>query len=214
MNKFSGALATIILLGFTVPAWSTAPKAVPAVDITHLVPAQPSGSRADQVGVMVFFDFSPASRAMLKRLARWAANAGNEVVINREPLVSPISSPLARAFMAARTLGIAGPVLDGLYNIRPNPTHPKITHQALAQLFQSWGIGPLEFNAAMDSHATRNGFIRAQSLAERFDITRAPAIVVDGRWRLTLVKPDALATLFDDLDQKVGKASLIASENR
>ena len=213
MSKFGIALTTIALLGFAAPAWG-AVKAEPAVDIARLVPAQPSGSRAEQVGVVVFFDFSPASRAMLKRLARWAANAGNEVVIDREPLVTPISSPLARAFMAARTLGIAGPVRDGLYNIRPDSAHPELTHRALARLFQSWGIGPLEFNAALDSQATRNGFIRAQSLSERYNITRAPAIVVDGRWRLTLVKPDALATLFDDLDQKVGKASLIASENR
>lgn len=214
MMKFCTLLALAAFLGFAAPTSSAASKAAPAVDVTPLVPAQPGGSRADQVGVVVFFGFGPASHATLKRLDRWAANAGGEVVIDREPLVTPTSSPLARAFMAARTLGIAQPVLDGLFNIRADPAHPETTHKALAKLFQSWGMDTLEFNAAWSSTATRNGFIRAQSLASRFNITRVPAIVVDGLWRLTPSRPNDLAALFDALDKKVGEASLIASENR
>ncbi|MGA7966078.1 MAG: DsbA family protein [Gammaproteobacteria bacterium] len=214
MMKFCTTLALIAFLGFAAPAWSATAKAPPAVDVAPLVPAQPSGSRADQVSVVAFFDFSPASRALLKRLNRWAANAGNEVVIDREPLITPTSSPLARAFMAARTLGIAQPVLDGLFNIRPDPAHPETTHHALAKLFQSWGAGTLEFNAAWSSAATSNGFIRAQSLAERFNITSAPAIVVDGLWRLTPTQPNDLADLFSALNNKVSAAALIASENQ
>lgn len=215
MKKFCTLLALVAFLGFAAPTSSAASKAAPAVDVAPLVPAQPSGSRANQVGVVVFFDFSPASRAMLKRLSQWAANAGGEVVIDREPLVTPTDSPLAHAFMTARTLGIAQPVLDGLFNIRPDPTtQPDNTREAMAKLFQSWGTGPLEFNAAWSSAATRNGFIRAQSLAERFNIASAPAIVVDGLWRLTPTQPNDLAALFDALNDKVGEASLIASENR
>lgn len=214
MTRFCTVLAVIALLGLTAPALSATTKAAPAVEVAPLVPAQPSGSRADQVSVVVFFDFSPASRALLKRLDRWAANAGGEVVIDREPLVTPTSSSLAHAFMTARTLGIAQPVLDGLFNIRPDPAHPEATHQALVKLFQSWGTGKLEFNAAWDSTATRNGFIHAQSLAERFNIASAPAIVVDGQWRLTPTQPNDLAGLFSALNAKVSAAALIASENQ
>ena len=214
MSKSKILLSFIVLLGLAGPAWSAAPQANPAVDVARLVPAQPSGSRADQVGVVVFFDFSRSSSEMLQRLDQWAANAGSEVIIDREPLVTPASAQLAHAFMAARTLGIAGPVLDGLFNIRPDPARPENTRQALAKLFQSWGMGSLEFNAAWGSTATRNGYIRAQSLAERFAISTAPAIVVDGVWRLTPTQPAALVPLFAALDKKVGEASLIASENR
>jgi|GEM_PF-1550216 len=214
MRKFKILFPIIALLGLAAPAWSATAPAAPAVNVARLVPAQPSGSRADQVGVVVFFDFSHASREMLKRLDQWAANAGSEVVIDREPLVTPTSAPLAHAFMAARTLGIAGPILDGLFNIRPDPARPDTTRQALAKLFQSWGMGSLEFNAAWGSTATHNGFIRAQSLAARFEVSSAPAIVVDGLWRLTPAQPATLGPLFAALDKKVGEASLIASENR
>ena len=214
MNKAAALLSVMLLTALAAPAQSATTPTAPPVDVYHLVPAQPSGSRPDQVGVVVFFDFGPESRRMLKRLDQWAANAGGEVVIDREPLVTPTSSPLARAFMAARTLGISGPVLDGLFNIRPDPAHPGETRKALAKLFQSWGTGPLEFNAAWNSTATRNGFVRAQSLAERFGVSGSPAIVVDGLWRLTPTGPGAVAALFHELDKKVGEASLIASENQ
>lgn len=214
MMKFTTLLVLTTFLGWAAPAWSASATATPGVEIAPLVPAQPSGSRADQVGVVVFFDFSPSSRALLERLDRWATNAGGEVVIDREPLVTPASAPLARAFMAARTLGIAQPVLNGLFDIRPDLAHPDTMHQALAKLFRSWGAGPVEFNAAWDSAPTRNGFIRAQSLAERYGIKSAPAVVVDGLWRLTLTQPNDLAALFKALNDKVSAAALIASENR
>lgn len=214
MKTLKILLPALLLLGAALPALGEASPAAPAVNVANLVPAQPSGSRADQVGVVVFFDFTQESRRLLKRLNQWAANAGSEVVIDREPLVTPATAPLAHAFMAARTLGIPGPVLDGLFNIHTDPAHPGATRRALAKLFQSWGTGPLEFNAAWNSDATRNGFLRAQSLAERFGVAKAPAIVVDGLWRLTPGRPNALAALFDTLGQKVGQAALTASENR
>jgi len=214
MKTLKILLPALLLTGFALPAPGAAPQSAPAVDIANLVPAQPSGSRADQVGVVVFFDFSPASHRFLGRLERWAGNAGSEVVIDREPLVTPATAPLAHAFMTARTLGLSGPILEGLFSIRADPKQPGATRRALAKLFQSWGTGPLEFNAAWGSPATRDGFVRAQSLAERFGVANAPAIVVDGLWRLTPGRPDSLAALFDALDKKVGQAALIASENR
>lgn len=216
--KISAAVSTILIFAMLAAnAWSApAPAAQPAVTVTTLVPSQPNGALIDQVGVTVFFTFAPESRILLKRLDRWASNAGDNVVIDREPIVPPGSSILAHAYMAARTLGIANPVLDGLFNIRPDPAHPQATRQALTKLFRSWGAGKLEFDAAWDSSATRGGMLRAESLAERFGIKTGPAIVVDGLWRLTPTRPGASAysALFAALDTKVARAAQIASENQ
>ena len=188
--------------------------ATPGVDISRLVPTQPSGTGAGQVGVVVFFDFSAASHALLKRIDQWAADAGNEIVIDREPYVDQLDMPLARAFMTSRTLGVTNPILDGLFNIEPNPSDPQATRKQLQTLFKTWGIGKVEFDAAWKAQVTDNGFIRAQSLAQRYGVTKAPAIVIDGIWRLTAAGPNAIGPLMQALNDKVGKAALIASENQ
>ncbi len=188
--------------------------AKPSVDISRLVPTQPSGTSAEQVGVVVFFDFSSTSHTLLKQINQWAANAGSEIVIDREPFVTQFNVQLARAFMTSRTLGVTNPVLDGLFNIKPNPSDPQATQKQLKSLFKTWGIGDVEFDAAWKSQVTDNGFIRAQSLAQRYGVTQAPAIVVDGIWRLTPTGPNAIGALMNALNDKVGQAALIASENQ
>lgn len=203
------------LLYLTLAAMlGTAQAATPSVDVSRLVPTQPSGTSAEQVGVVVFFDFSAVSHVLLKRIDRWAASAGSEVVIDREPFVTQLDMPLARAFMTSRTLGVTNPILDGLFNIKPNPDDPQATQKQLKSLFKTWGIGDVEFDAAWNAQITNNGFIRAQSLAQRYGVTQAPSIVVDGLWRLTPTGPNAMGALMQALNDKVGKAALIASENQ
>ncbi len=203
----------LALLGCIACA-GNAMAAAPSVDIGRLVPTQPSGTGAEQVGVVVFFDFSATSHALLKRIDQWAASAGSEVVIDREPFVNQLDVPLARAFMTSRTLGVTNPILNGLFNIKPNPTDPQATQKQLKSLFKTWGIGEVEFDAAWNARVTDNGFTRAQSLAQRYGVTQAPAIVVDGIWRLTPAGPGAIGALMQALNDKVGKAALIASENQ
>lgn len=214
-NHATRLLALIGAIVMTVPAWAAAPPAsTPPVLVSRLVPTQPSGADAEQVGVVVFFDFSRASQRMLKHLDQWAANAGSEVVIDREPLVTPVTAPFARAFMTARTLGMTKPILGGLFNIKPDPTDPTAVKKQFRTLFKTWGIGDVEFNAAWQAQVTDNGYIRAQTLAQRYGVTQAPAIIVDGIWRLTPTAPGAMAALMQALNSKVSNASLIASENQ
>lgn len=203
----------IALLGCATFA-GNASAAPPAVVTSRLVPTQPSGTGAEQVGVVVFFDFGAASHALLKRIDQWAESAGNEVVIDREPFVTQLDMPLARAFVTSRTLGVTNPILNGLFNIKANPADPQATQKQLQSLFKTWGIGEVEFDAAWNAPVTGNGLTRARSLAQRYGVTQAPAIVVDGIWRLTPTNPNAIGALIQALNDKVGKAALIASENQ
>lgn len=206
--------AALLCAALAATAQAAPAAGTPPVTVSRLVPTQPSGADADHVGVVVFFDFSPASRAMLKRLDDWAKTAGNEVVIDREPLVTPMNRPLARAFMTARTLGVTNPILDGLFTIRPDPADAGATRKRLQSLFKTWGISEIDFGAAWGAQITDNGLLRAQTLAERYEVSQAPAIVVDGIWRLTQNDAGATAALINELGDKVGQAALIASENQ
>lgn len=207
-----------LIAGLSLAPACLAPGAVaaatPAVTVRRIVPAQPSGATPDQIGVLVFFDFSPASADLMRRLHQWAANAGNDVVLDREPLAADAPEPLVRAFVVARTLGIVDPVLPELFALGTEPLKPDQQKQALAGVFQRWGIDALEFNAAWKSAAADAGVIRARALAERFDIGRAPAIVVNGMWRLVPGDANATAALIAALGHRVTAVASAEAENQ
>lgn len=195
-------------------ASAAAPPPATTVDVQRIVPTQPSGATPDRIGVLVFFDFSPASRELLARLHQWAADAGSNVVLDREPLADAGAAPLVRAFVVARTLGIVDPVLPELFAMGGEKLKDDQQQKALAGVFGHWGIDALEFNAAWNSTAADAGLTRARSLAARFGVTRAPTIVVNGIWRLVPSAPDATAALVAALDREVAAAASAEARNQ
>lgn len=182
--------------------------ATPAVTVSRIVPAQPSQAAPDQIGVLVFFDFSPASRALLSRLVRWASGAGHHIVLDREPLLGGNGDvPLARAFMVARTLGVTDSVLPGLFRLAGHaprkPSDAATATTAIAEVFAPAGINSVEFDAAWNSPATDNGLVRARALAARYQVSVAPTVIVNGLWRLVPAAGAAASSLIAALNQQV-----------
>jgi len=206
------AVAAAAALALSAGPVATAASAQ-SVQVQRIVPAQPSGAGPQQVGVTIFFDFSPASQSLIEQVRRWAAGAGSGIVLDREPLASGSDPELTRGFFMARTLGVSGSVLPGLFGLQRSPLQGDQLRKALASLFQGTGINTLEFNAAWNSPATADGLTRAQSLAQRFGIPSAPAIVVNGTWRLTPAAGGATA-LVEALEHKVSQVSASETENQ
>jgi len=211
--RFLAALAAVVVAAGGLASWAATgvARADNAVTVQRIVPAQPTGAPPDRVGVLVFFDFTPASERLLREVRQWAAGAGDGIVLDMEPVDSGKHPELARGFVVARTLGVTATVLPGLFQLGDSPLKDKQLHQALASLFQDAGINGLEFNAAWKSNATRSGVMHAQSLAERFDIAAAPAVVVNGVWRLTAAGP---AGLMGALQNKVAQVAASETENQ
>ncbi len=211
--RHPGVLAALLFALATVGASGQSAFADAPVSIQRIVPAQPTGVGPDQVGVLVFFDLTPRSGRLLAQLREWASNAGDRVVIDREPIVQPADQPLARAFVVARTLGVVQPVLPRILELGGGSlTHPQI-QKALAAAFQAWGIDSLEFDAAWRSPAASSGLIRGEALAERFDVRKGPVVVVNGTWRLSTPAND-VAGLISALGRKVSEVANMESENR
>ncbi len=178
------------------------------VVVSRIVPAQPSQAGPDQIGVLVFFDFSPASRAFLTRLGRWASGAGHHIVLDREPLLAGGNdAPFARAFVVARTLGVTDSILPGVFGLAADsprsPSGASVPINAIANIFKSAGINNVEFSAAWNSSTTDSGLVRARALAARYQVSRAPAVIVNGLWRLVPAAGADASNLIAALDQQI-----------
>lgn len=199
-------LFAAMLVGARLAAASAA-AAPPAVAVSRIVPAQPSLAAPNQIGVLVFFNFTPASRAFLARLKQWAAGAGSRIVLDREPLVKGNDVPLARAFIVARTLGITDSVLPSLFRAAAEMPRkqqaPAPSTAVIAGAFKPAGIGGVEFTAAWNSPAADNGLIRARALAARYEVSGAPVVIVNGLWRLVPAAGTDAASLIAALDRQI-----------
>lgn len=204
--------AWVAAAAFLVPGAAAAAGA--AVAVQRIVPAQPSEATPDRVGVLVFFDFTPASQRLAAQLRQWSADAGQRVVLEREPLATAAPAPLVRAFVVARILGIADAVLPGLFEVGESPLKDDQKQKALAGVFQRWGIDALEFDAAWNSSAADAGVTRARALAERFGVKRAPAIIVNGIWRLVPADSGDTQALLAALDRQVAATATSEARNQ
>ncbi|MGH8274491.1 MAG: hypothetical protein ACRES9_09635 [Gammaproteobacteria bacterium] len=188
------------------------------VAVTRLVPVQGSQTAPNRVGVLLFFNFTPASKALIGRLVTWAGGVGQTVVLDREPLVGDDPAVLARAFIVSRTLGVTASVLPALFELGANrpdmktmsyadkQKETKKLRAAVAGIFANVGIVGIEFNAAWHSKATDNGMVRARVLSERYGMKQAPALIVNGIWKLTPEAGASSADVLAALDRKVGAA--------
>ncbi|MGH8271675.1 MAG: hypothetical protein ACRESG_05035 [Gammaproteobacteria bacterium] len=181
--------------------------AAPAVAVNRIVPAQPSQAAPDQIGVLVFFDFSAASQALLGRLAQWASGAGHRIVLDREPLIGGGNDiTFARAFVVARTLGVTDSVLPGLFALAaktPAKQTDAAATTAIANIFKPVGINGVEFAAAWSSPAAGNGIVRARALAARYQIAQARVVIVNGLWRLVPAADADASSLIAALNQQI-----------
>lgn len=208
-----GACAALALPLAVTAAAAVPPAGAAKVDVHRIVPAQPSDVAPDRIGVLVFFDFSPASRALLARVRIWGANAGSRIVLDREPLVTSSDDALARGVVVGRTLGVLDDVLPGLFDLaaqRRGDPDPK----SLESVFRPWGVNPVEFTAAWNSPVADAGITRAEALAARYQVSAAPTIVVNGEWRITLAPGFTPQQAIAALNDRIAAASTTEAENQ
>lgn len=195
----------------TAPATTAGPR---KVTVQRIVPAQPSGAAPDQIGVVLFFDFSPASLRLIRELRSWGGETGTQIVLDREPLPSMGSDPLVRAFIVGRRLGVASEILPALFKLAAHLPPAGQIQRALADVFKPWGIEPVAFDAAWKSPRTSAGVTRALALEARYQVSSAPVIVVNGVWRIAAPPGTSPQALIAALNGRVAAVATSEAENQ
>ena len=139
--------------------------------------------------------------AIQKVLADWRRRQGDDVDYFRLPAVSEEAMvPLARAFYAARQLGVLDRVHIPLFTAIHGFRRPLGDETALARFFKEQGVAPADFVRAYRGTAVADGLRRSRILGKRYGIRGVPTLIVDGRYRVDASQVSGAPQLIDVLD--------------
>ena len=194
-------LATLLLALFMTFPVLAAPadgaSLVPGVDYIEIPGGQPYDSEGGAIEVVEVFGYTcPHCAAFEPRLQAWKARLPADVKVT--PLAAPFGGhwmPYARAYFAARTMGVATRTHSAMFRALhedgalpmngPTPTE-------IAGFYAGHGVDPARFQAVMASDAVQAEVDRADAFLRRTGVDGTPALVVAGRYRV-------LGNSFDDL---------------
>lgn len=91
--------------------------------------------------------------------------------------------PFARAYIAARKLGVVDTTHDALFQARFSKDKQIKTLPQLADFYAAHGVDRDKFLKAAKSSATRQKMIADFRLARQWGVNATPTIVVDGKYR-------------------------------
>ncbi len=160
---------------------------------------------ADKVEVVEVFWYGCRSCYAIQRtLADWRGKQGQDIEFHRLPAVtSEAMMPMARAFFAARELGIAEqthvPLFTALHAFRQHLDNER----ALADFFAGQGVQRADFFRAWRSSRVADGLRRARIIGKRYGLRGVPSLVVNGRYRVDASQASGAEQLIDILDYLV-----------
>jgi thiol:disulfide interchange protein DsbA len=161
--------------------------------IENGAPYEPAAGRIEVVEVFGYTcphcaRFEPAVQA-------WKAKLPKDVKFT--PLAAPFGgywTPFARAFFAAKALGIADrsheAVFRALHEDGILPRNP--TDGELAAFYAQFGVDPARFVATLNSPAVDAALERTLTFLRRSGVESTPSVIVAGKYRVIASQPDVL----------------------
>lgn len=105
--------------------------------------------------------------------------------------------PYAKAFYAARSLGVAerthGAMFRAVHEERSLPIS-QATAQEIAVFYAAHGVNPKKFVAAFDSAAVAAELDRTRAFVMRSGVEGTPSLVIAGKYRVPAGSPQSLQT--------------------
>ena len=194
----SWIVLALLVLGLSAQAQSPAPVAgSDYIEIPNGRPLEPSD------GVIVveeFFNYAcPACNSFEPNFVAWTQQLPAYVKVEHVPAsFHPAFVQYARAYYAARTLGLADKthqaVYDAIHRTRVLPGESDRPDEArIAKFYADFGVKAEEFLAAMQSFGVDTKVRRAHEHMQRNRIPSTPSIVVNGRY---LVRGSSITDMF------------------
>ena len=149
-------------------------------------PAQ-NTSVTDKVEVLEFFWFGcPHCYAFEPSIDEWASDLPENTVFVREaPPLNPSWESHSRAFYASEILGISEKFVPAMFNAIHKDRKAMRKPGDIAELAETFGVSKKAFTDAMGSFGVQTRMARAMQLARGTGITGVPAIIVNGKYRIS-----------------------------
>ncbi len=145
------------------------------------------------------FNFEPKWR-------KWIAGKPDYVEVVHVPAVlRPSWLPHAKAYYAARLLGVLDKSHQALFDAIHVERRRLNDGQTLARFFTRFGVSEKEFLEAYDSFEVDLQVRKAMDLVRRYRADGVPALVVNGKWRITGSSAGGHEEMLKVLDELVKK---------
>lgn len=151
-----------------------------------LSPAQPVQNTA-KIEVIEFFWYGcPHCYSLEPEMNAWLKTKPANVEFIRQPAVfSELWGKHAKAFYTAEALGVSEKTHADFFDAIQNKKQKLATEDELAKFFAAHGVKEEDFHAAYNSFSVDAKMRQAETMAARYGITGVPALIVNGKYRIT-----------------------------
>ncbi|MDX1811396.1 MAG: thiol:disulfide interchange protein DsbA/DsbL [Gammaproteobacteria bacterium] len=179
------------------------------VQYERIVPAQPTSTHNKVEVLEVFWYGCPHCFRFEPYVERWLRKKPKNAQFVRLPGVfRPSWENHARAFYTEELLGIHDKIHKALFNAIHLQKKKLNTEEALAEFFsEKAGIDKAEFIKTFRSFAVETRLRRAKTMANRYGIDGVPAIIVNGKYRVSARTAGSNAEMLKVINFLVDKES-------
>ena len=175
-------LKKIALLGLI--CFSALVKAESGYEV--ISPAQPV-QNPDKIEVIEFFWYGcPHCYSLEPAMQAWLKTKPANVEFIRQPAVfSDVWGKHAKAYYVAEALDVVEKVHADFFDAIQNKKQKLLTEDDLAKFFAAHGVKDEDFRAAYSSFLVDSKMRQAEAVAGRYGITGVPALIVNGKYKVT-----------------------------
>jgi len=173
-----------------------------------LTPAQPV-QNPDKIEVIEFFWYGcPHCYHLEPAVAAWLKTKPANVEFIRQPAIfSDLWAKHAKAFFTAEVLGIVEKVHADLFDAIQNKKQKLLTEDELLKFFSDHGVKPDDFRNAYNSFTVDAKMRQAEGMGNRYGITGVPALIVNGKYKVTGTTAKTQDNMFAVTDQLIKQES-------
>lgn len=169
-------------------------------------PATTSAPEGNIEVVELFWYGCPHCFQLEPHIEHWLKESPNDVTFVRMPAVMGPGWELhARAYYAAALLGVEdkthAPLFDAIHRKREN----LFNQGALSAFYANYGVKPSEFDQALKSFSVNSKIMQAKNRQKDYRATGVPAIIVNGKYRVSTTMKAGDKGLFDVVDYLIRK---------
>ncbi|TCM64344.1 thiol:disulfide interchange protein DsbA [Acinetobacter calcoaceticus] len=203
MKKFISSVVTAIVMTFSVQAMAA--DYVAGKDYTVI--QNPGKSEvAGKIEVREFFSYSCGHCFKLEPfLQTWLKKLPSDVHFVRTPAAMNKSWEIsARGYYVSEAAGIRKSTHIPLFNAIHKDGQQIFDQASQAKFFSQYGLSQAKFNSMFDSFAISAKVAESNKLAQQYQLTGVPAVVVNGKY-VVQGDPDQVPKVIDYLIEKERK---------
>lgn len=186
MNKMIQKTMVFLVVALLSCSVALAEKYEEGVHYERIVPAQPT-STVNKVEVLEIFWYGcPHCFRFEPYVERWLRKKPENAQFVRLPGVFRPSWEIgARAFYTAKLLGVFEKLHKPIFNAIHLQKRKLNTEEAMMEFFAEQGVDKKDFIKTYNSFAVGTRLRRAKTMTARYGIDGVPAVIVNGKYRVS-----------------------------